>query len=111
MFLHIEIEIGLERSVYSVAEGESVEVCVIIVGPEQISMGLEAFAMLTALPGTADRECKNTIYLARMLSQFLFLFTNREGLCIIYERCIPNNGHEANLLQLHSCCGWCGREH
>lgn len=41
---------------YSVAEGDSVDVCAIILGPEQIAMGLEAFALLSAVPGTADGE-------------------------------------------------------
>lgn len=59
---------------YSVAEGDSVDVCAIILGPEQIAMGLEAFAMLTAVPGTADGEYFFCHYYARKMYQSLFLF-------------------------------------
>ena len=52
----IEIEIGLEKTVYSMNEGETVEVCTVILGPEQIATGLEAYATLSAVPGTADGE-------------------------------------------------------
>ena len=46
--------IGLEETVYSINEGDTVEVCAVVLGPEQISTGLQAFAMLSAVPDTAD---------------------------------------------------------
>lgn len=49
-----EIRIGLEETVYSINEGDTVEVCVAILGPDQISTGLEALATLSATPDTAD---------------------------------------------------------
>ena len=42
---------------YSINEGDTTDVCAIVLGPEQISMGLEAFASLTAVPDTADGAC------------------------------------------------------
>ena len=47
----------MEQTVYSINEGDTTDVCAIILGPEQISMGLEAFASLTAVPDTADGAC------------------------------------------------------
>ena len=54
ILLLVEIRIGLERTQYTVNEGETIQVCAIILGPEQISTGLEAFATLSAFPDTAD---------------------------------------------------------
>lgn len=71
MYLHTEIDIGIEQSVYSVTEGDSVDVCAIILGPEQIAMGLEAFAMLSAVPGTANSEHPFYHYRSRRMYPFL----------------------------------------
>ena len=49
-----EIRIGLEQNVYNVNEGDEVDVCAVILGPDLISADVEAFATLTAIPDTAD---------------------------------------------------------
>ena len=46
----------MEQTEYSVTEGETIDVCAVILGPDQISMGLEAFASLFAKPDTADGQ-------------------------------------------------------
>ena len=53
---YAEIQIGLEQTVYSMNEGETVEVCTVILGPDQIATGLVAYANLSAVPDTADGE-------------------------------------------------------
>ena len=53
-----EILIGMEQATYSINEGDTVDVCAVVLGPEQISEGLEAFATLTAVPDTADGESR-----------------------------------------------------
>lgn len=50
---NIEVEIGFERAVYSVDEGETVLVCVRLTGPEVIDVNLLAFAVIKTVPGTA----------------------------------------------------------
>ena len=41
---------------YSMNEGDTTDVCAVILGPEQIATGVEAFATLSAVPDTADGE-------------------------------------------------------
>jgi hypothetical protein len=74
-----EIEIGLEKTVYSMNEGETVEVCTVILGPEQIATGLEAYATLSAVPGTADENdyavFMNIVFLTTEMRRICYSFT------------------------------------
>lgn len=39
---------------YRINEGDTTDICAVVLGPEQISTGLEVFATLSAVPDTAD---------------------------------------------------------
>lgn len=66
---------------YRVTEGESVEVCAVILGPEQISTGLQVFATITAVPDTADGKYSSLGSALIMVNDFSMLLSsslNRE---------------------------------
>ena len=74
-----EIQIGLERTVFSMNEGETVEVCTILVGSDQIyPVGLiVAFLSLSAVPDTADGEGISTL-MCNTINLHYLLYVYRE---------------------------------
>ena len=89
MYIPTEIQIGLEQTLYSMNEGETVEVCTVILGPEQIATGLQAYANLSAVPNTADGEKK----LCSPITHYAInnIYVNRERLCTIHEYRVPDD--------------------